>query len=69
MEVGQFEAASDWMRSAFKSFYGNFGEHDGLTQNAYDTLVQIEKALGSGLEHVPINSMPKMLVEVEQQPV
>ena len=26
VEAGQYDVASDWIRCAFKAFYGNFGE-------------------------------------------
>jgi hypothetical protein len=46
-------------------FFNSFGEADELTQSVYSTLVSIEKAMGSGLEHVSISFLPKVIYDIE----
>ena len=38
-----------------------------MTQSVYNTLVSIEKAMGSGLEHVSISFLPKVIYDIEMK--
>ena len=62
IESGQFEAACPWMRRSFLIFFNNFGETDDLTLSVYQTLMTVELALGTGVEKVPMDFLPQLLL-------
>jgi hypothetical protein len=66
-ELGNFAAASPWIRRAFTVFFKCFGPHDPLTQSAYEQLKLIETNIDSKLDQVPFEDLPLVIFEIEKQ--
>mmetsp|Transcript_10433 Transcript_10433/g.10474 ORF Transcript_10433/g.10474 Transcript_10433/m.10474 type:complete len:297 (-) Transcript_10433:106-996(-) len=65
-ENGNFYAASPWIRRGFSIFYKCFGPYDQITQNTYEYLKAIETNIDSGLEKVPYDELPGIIIDLER---